>query len=417
MCVCAKKINLKNNKGVALIITILLMSLILFLSIYFLSFSVTEKKIAHSQTLGAKTYYLAEAGIAEMVWLLKNNETYKNNFETDPNWAANFTRDNPFGADSGSYTVTITNSSLAHGEIVSVGAINIDSDKTSQRIIKTNAYKALGESGVEDNSGYADGNIDISSSNVNFFNGSAQSNNVFEINNSSNVNIASDLNSVGNYNEHKSVNVLIAGDIYAANYPLGPADEILMPATDFDYYKNLAIASSTYYTEAEFEDYLKSTLTPTLNNAVTYVSRDVKIKGGRVLTINEGLLVVDRDFEIGSKQDWEGGSGPSSIIINHSSSTPSGILAGRHVDFKQYTGEVDVDGVIYASDLMNLSNLDSYTTNFDIIGGLIARKLTITSCWLPTYVNITHDNEILVDVLGATSFSRVVTVEHWEEEY
>ena len=59
----------RNNKGVALIITILLMSLILFLSLYFLSFSLTEKRISHSQTWGAKTYYLAEAG----KWFLYSN--------------------------------------------------------------------------------------------------------------------------------------------------------------------------------------------------------------------------------------------------------------------------------------------------------------------------------------------------------
>src|SRR5680860_1622094 len=109
-------IKLKNNKGVALIITILLMSLLLFLSLYFLNFSLTEKRISQSQTLGIKTYYLAEAGVAEMIWQLKNNETYKNNFENDPSWTETLIRNNPFGSDSGSYKVTIANSSEAHGE-------------------------------------------------------------------------------------------------------------------------------------------------------------------------------------------------------------------------------------------------------------------------------------------------------------
>src|SRR5680860_1017509 len=95
--------KIKSQNGVALIITLLIMSLILSLSVYVLNFSSTEAKIAVSQVSGEKTYYLAEAGIQEMVWKLKNDANYKNNFETDPDWTAEFTRSDPFGANNGSY--------------------------------------------------------------------------------------------------------------------------------------------------------------------------------------------------------------------------------------------------------------------------------------------------------------------------
>jgi len=407
----------KNNKGVALIVTILLMSLILFLAIYFLNFSLTEERIARSQAWGAKTYYLAEAGVQEMVWRLKNNETYKTNFETDPTWTTSFTRDDPFGAGSGSYTVTITNSALAHGKIVSVGTIDIGG-KTSQRIVEIYVYRAMGQGGAEigDNCGYADGNIDISFSVVNFYNGSAHSNNVFTINGLSTVNIDTDLNAVGNYNESWLSNVNIGGEIYAPGYPNGPASEVDMPAVDFDSddpgsYKNIA---DIVYSEDDFEDLMWNNQNLVLNDPITYVEGDVELRGGQQLTIN-GLLVVERDFEVGHSYYWGWArGGRSSVTVNHTEGQPSGILAKRKVYFKFWTGEVDIDGVVYASDQLNVLSFP-FGFNFDANGGLISRKLTITSVWEP--INITRNEEILTSTLGVTEFSPVITVEHWEEEY
>ena len=177
---------------------------------YLLSFALTEDKIAHSQAWGAKTYYLAEAGIQEMVWKLKNDASYKNSFETNPVWTAGFTRSNPFGSDSGSYTTSITNTNLAHGNIISTGSINING-QTSQRIIKTYVYRALGQSGLGLSASYADGNIDISSSKVNYNGGNAHSNGVFNINGASNVNVQGNLEAVGNYKKnHQRIKSKIA---------------------------------------------------------------------------------------------------------------------------------------------------------------------------------------------------------------
>ncbi|MFA4940989.1 MAG: hypothetical protein WC582_00090 [Patescibacteria group bacterium] len=408
-----KILEIKNNKGVAIIMTILLMSLILFLSLYFLSFSLTEKKISHSQSSGEKTYYLAEAGIAEMVWRLKNNEDYKNNFESNSSWATSFTRNNPFGADSGSYTVSITNTSRAHGEISSVGTIGVG-DSISQRVIKTVVYKALGQSGVEDSTVYADGNIDITAGIVNFRNGSAYSNNIFNLNLGSDITVDSDLKAAGNYNKSWTSTDHIAGSIYAHNYPPEP-DPISMPAIDFDSvspasYKNIA---DVIYTSAEFEDLMEDNQDLILNNPITYVDGDVELRGGQSLTVN-GLLVVGRDFIVGSGYCWSWRCGNNSITVNHTEGEPSGILAKRKIYFKLWTGNIDISGLVYANDQLDILSFP-LGFNFDVVGGLISRKLTITSVWQP--INITHNNDYLVEVLGATDFSPVITVEHWEEEY
>ena len=422
----ANYFSYKNNKGIALVITVITITLFLFLAIYFLSVASTEKLIARSHATGNKVYYLAEAGINEMVWLIKNNSTYRDNFENDASWTASTTRDNPFGPNTGSYTASIINSSAAHGEIISTGSIDIGNGNTAQRVIRTFVYKAMGTSGVDDSSGYADGNINISDSIVNFYNGSAHSNNTFIINNSSVVNIDTDLKALGVYNEHHSATVTIAsGTIYASNYdPPGPAAEIEMPAVDFDSaeptsYLNIA---DDVYTENEFKNLMEDNQNLVLTASTTYVTGSVELKGAQTLTIN-GLLVVEKDFTVGFNDNWAsagrncpGNCGPSNLYINHASGTPAGIFAGRHVDFKQYTGDVEIYGVVYANDLMNLTNIAADVSNdFDVTGGLIARKLTATSCQEP--INITHDNNILMDSLGSASTSPTIVVEHWEEEY
>ena len=407
-------LTLKSNRGVALILTVLLMSLVLFLSLYLLAFTLTEDRISKSQAWGAKTYYLAEAGIQDMVWKLKNDAVYKQNFETNPNWTTSFTRTDPFGSNNGSYTVAVANSSLAHGVITSTGTINIGSGKTSQRIVKTFVYRALGQSGVKDNGGYADGNIDISYSAVNFHDGSAHSNNNFNINGVSTVNIDTDLNAVGNFIESKFSTVTVGGEIHAANYPPA-ATAIQMPAVDFDSDdpNSLKNRATIVYSQSQFDTLMANNQNLTLAGPITYVDGDIELKGAQNLTVN-GLLVAGRDFIVGHSlcRGWRCGS--DNLTINHTTGQAAGVFAKRKINFESWTGDINANGVFYANDQLSILSFP-FDFNFSANGGLIARKLTITSVWQP--IDINFNNEILVEALGATEFSPVITVEHWEEEY
>ncbi|MBU0722275.1 hypothetical protein KKA93_02355 [Patescibacteria group bacterium] len=403
----------KLQSGVALLITILIMFLILSLGIYVLNFSSTETKIAASQVSGGKTYYLAEAGIQEMVWKLKNDASYKNNFETNPTWTASFTRTDPFGPNSGSYTVAITNTSIAHGNIISTGSININ-DKTSQRIVKTYVYRALGQSGVKDNGGFADGNIDISYSKVNFHDGSAHSNNNFIVNSFSTVNVDTDLNAVNQYIKSDSSTVSVAGAIHSANYPPAAAS-ITMPAVDFDSASanSLKNRATIVYTQAQFEILMQNNQNLTLPGPITYVDGDVNVKGGQTLTVN-GLLIVGRDLIVGHSLCRGFRCGSNSITVNHTTGQAAGILAKRKINFETWISDISINGVVYASDQLSIVSFP-IGFSFNVTGGLIGRKLTITSIWQP--LNINYNNDILVETLGATEFSPIITVNHWEEEY
>ncbi|MDD4900702.1 MAG: hypothetical protein PHS62_01150 [Patescibacteria group bacterium] len=405
---------LKKSRGVALILTILLMALILFLSLYLLTFTLTEDRIAKSQAWGAKTYYLAEAGIQEMVWKLKNDSTYKQNFETNPGWTASFTRVNPFGAGNDSYTVSIANSALAHGVITATGSIDVGSGKTSQRIVKTYVYRALGEPPVKDNCGFTDGDINISYSLANFYGGSAYSNNVFTINGVSTVNIDTNLNATGNFIKSLFSTVNVGGEIHAQNYP--PAAEYIpMPAVDFDSessssWKNMA---TVVYTASAFDTLMANNQNLTLPGPITYVDGDIDVKGGQTLTVN-GILVSGRDIIVGHSLYRGSRSGSNNIIVNHTDGQAAGILAKRKINFESWTGQTNITGTVYANDQISITNFP-FGFSFTVTGGLIARKLTITSAWQP--INIYYNNAILVEALGASEFSPLITVEHWEEEY
>ena len=383
------------------------MSLILFLMMYFLNFTATETKISKSQTFSTKTYYLAEAGVNEMIWKIKNDPVYKNNFENIPNWEATFIRNNPFGINSGSYEVTIKNTSQAHGEIVSRANFIVNGNKTSQRIIKTSIYKALGQSGIGNNAGYSDGNIEISNSRVNY-QGGAHSNNVFNIKNNSIVNIVGNLEAVGNFLTSGAFSTInISSSTYAANYPLGPAAEIEMPAIDFNSassssFKNLAV---NVYTANQFEDLLSDNEDVVLGQGITYVVGNTRISEVNNLTV-PGALVIEGDLLINEDE--------VNINITHSAGQPSGLLATNKIDFDGDVGNIDIQGIIYAANLVNINNLDNSGT-FNVLGGIVGRKVTIEG--VSRTVNIIHDNQILVDVLKATEFSPVILVDHWEEEY
>ena len=421
-------LRLKNNhKGITLIMTLTAMGILLFLGVYFMSFSLTDQKIARSHAHAVASYYLAEAGLHEMIFKLKNDDAYRIPFETNPSWSTVFTRDNVFGTNE-SYSISAQNNLLAHAVLSATSSIALADNNTAQRVTQTNVFKALGQSQIEDSAGYADGNIDITASKVNFINGSAHSNNIFKMSWWSKVNIDQELKAVGNLitilfpNITVNNGVAVSGcnpttHVHAHNCP-PQAESIAMPAIDFDSedsnsYKNLAIAVGTFYTSAAFDTLMANTQNLTLNNAVTYVDGDINVYGAQTLTIN-GALVAGRDFTAGKERCRGLRCGNNNITVNHTVGQGSGILAKRKISFNYYNNDINLNGVVYATAEFEIKDIGSYV--FNITGGLIGQKIDIINI-SNNAINITHDNQILVDTLNSTTFSPVINIEHWEEEY
>lgn len=410
-----------NNTGSILVLTLIFTSLMLFLGLYLLSFSLTDRALAQSHARALRTYYLGEAGLNHAIFRLKNNSTYTANFENDPNWNETFTVANPFDTNE-SYDVTISNTDRARADMSATAAMTGNGTKT-QRIVRTKVFKALGNTNpLGTNAGYADGNIDISASNVSFHNGSAHSNNTFTINVGSTVSVDTKLNAVGNLVlsglSDLTVNGLDSSDpaaeIYAANYPNGPADTVDMPAIDFNSGDPLSYKSraTVVYSEQDFEDLLEAAA-PTLNvpGPITYVEGDVILQGDRDIVVT-GALVAERDIIIGKRLCWKWQCGFSQVTVNAVAGEPSGLLAKRKVKFDVTTGEVDISGLVYANDQITVS---AFTNAFDITGGLVARKVTVTSVWQP--LDIYRDDAVAGPAFNYTSFSPIISIEHWEEEY
>jgi len=491
---------IKTSQGTVVIITFLILVALLLLGSYFLIFILTELRISKSQEAGARTYYLAEAGINEAIWKLGNDDITADgdpawetdfidcdNKNPDPSgdyWTAEFTRS--FG-DGSSYQVTIQNSACGRGKIISTSTLSLPDGKTAQRIVKTTVFKALA-SPVKDSailSGGSSENIDIKFSKLRIYDGNLFSNHNLDIKGASTVevydnpatlddpetpevieNLEGQVLAVGNLNQ--SSNSTLTAEATCTKdvctdkcTPAGsgcPPDSIPLPLVDFNSpgppcysFKcraqaaqdalecqvlcNEAFCTSQpnkcIYTASEFEDLLWEVGkggTLTLNNVITYVTGNVELRGGRHLVVN-GVLVADDNIYIGEKYSWTRGGqkdeGFSQITINRPTElaqSPTGLLCQRKINFGLYSSfqPIDITGVTYALEEVRLVSMPE---SFNVVGGIIARKLSLTSIW--QWLNITLDNDIIRYGLGymidgekiKPTFSPVITIDHWEESY
>lgn len=405
---CETAQTVKPN-GFIMVMTTVVLAVLTTLVIYTVNFTITENRIAGSQLITVQTYYLAESGIAAAIWKIKNDATWKNNFETDPNWAATFTQ-SPALYTNGSYEIAITNSGPARGEITSTGVLNINGHE-ARRVIKIAVFKATGDSPLANNATYADGNIDINYSLINIYNGDMLSNNNILFSFLSTINVDGDIKAVNNINQEWFATV-------TANNLLEGVAFMSMPAISFDNpgdqnsYKNRANA---IYTENQFETLQKDNAVLTLPGPITYVTGDVYMRGGTNLIIN-GVLATDGNVYPGYYDPsccWQGRCGAANITVNQpTGNLPSGILTKGRINFGGCLGNFNAIGILYANDKINIVSIPG---SFNLTGGMASRKLTIIS--VGQGINITRESNAVANAFGDPIFSPIVTVEHWEEEY
>ena len=483
--------NYSNQKGVIVVIAFLALGILLLLSAYLLSFTTVESKTAASQAVSVKTYYLAEAGINEAIWKLKNDQAWGDNFMTEPTcqtWQASFTRNY---LPNTTTIVSIQNLQCARGEITATSTVNLAGGKKAQRVVRVKVLKSLG-SLTEDSpvfAGAPSGESNIQASIMDIFKGNIFINNNLNIKLWSQVSVHDNPDTVdvqegralivGNSNI-SSWSVLNADGVCAKNacqttstcacadqekfdecsQNSCPPKSFSMPTIDFDSsdpssYKSRAQAAQSQgqcsvvgknaggvtvltsadclFSESEFEDFLwsvgeggKLTLEHKTNGSTVstyYVEGGVNVEGGRYLEIN-GVLIADGTVNIGEKSQWRGDSGSNQLTVNDPGvGFPSGLLTKAKVNFGFYAAfqDVTIVGLIYSQDEIRLV---SVPRSFEVVGGIIARKFSLTSAW--SHLNIYLDNDIIKEgVWGGLTppggsrppYSPVVTVEHWEESY
>jgi len=406
--------NKQLNSGFALITSIFIMLLMLTLGLYATSFVITGMKISDSQASSIKTYYLAESGVAEAIWRIKNDAAWKSGFEGSASWTMDYTRNSALYSN-GSYRIQITNSEKAKGDIIVTASYGLNGS-TAQRVIKTSIYKAMGESVIGSNGEYADGNIDMSGSVLHVFNGGLFSNINIIANFWSTISADGAVQAVGNINTNQSSQI-IASVKHASNDPYQPAPApISMPAISFDNVGDTSsykARASHIYTATQFSDLLYANRNSTLTlDGIIYVTGAVNILYNNNLIIN-GALVADGNIKLGKNDLSCLIFGRSNITINNmGGGAPSGLLSKGRIDFELCLGSFVGKGLVYANDFVNILSLPN---QINITGALVGRKITLTSLWQG--VNLTYDNDMVNNAIGSALFSPIVTVEHWEEEY
>jgi hypothetical protein len=378
--------NLQPNKGAILIVTILVLVILLFVVIYFLDLVTTGSRVSRSYSLASQTYYLAEAGMNEAIWKLKND--WEDEFKTNPDWSIDYTR-SPALYPNGSYTIHVQNSEKADGKISVVGQLDIGGGRQAQRIVKIEAFKALNPGPIKDAAFYGNGevfstgsNIKISGDKASFFTnrdilillGSD-----FEVSGDgcnevlSTRNITVDGGSSLTADQICSKNKCISG---GEDCPGGcvkcPPDELAMPGVDFHEHEvNSYLAQAQQqedetgiqhvFTAGEIADLLwdnENLTLPESGVGIIYIDGDINLKGGRNLTVN-GVLVVENSVSM--------------------------VSPGQTVNIKD--------------------------------GGLISKTSFFISLLLDQNLNITYDKETVNGTLQQPKFAPVITIDHWEEKY
>lgn len=399
-------------RGFVLVTALLVMITLLSLAYFMSAFALTENKISSSQAASVQAYYLAESGVNEAIWRLKNDSAWKSNFESSATWNTTVTRSSAL-YKNGSYTIAIQNTAKANGTITVTSKINLGLS-SAQRVIKTTVYKALGDTIIGANGEFADGNIDMSGTTLNVVGGGLFSNNNVIVNYWSTINVDGDVKAVGNVVSNLW-STIVASSTQSANNPPAPA-AMTMPAISFDNSgdsDSLKARATKVYTASQFSNLLWSYRNKTLTlTGITYVTGDVDINYYNDLVIN-GALVADGDITLGANSLGCLLGGRSDITMSSlNTSTPSGIFSKSRIDLELCLSSLSGQGVIYANDKVNVLSLPNGIT---ITGALVSRKLTLTSLWQG--FTIIYDPDVINASVGDPAYSPVVTIDHWEEEY
>ncbi len=455
----------KYQKGTVIIITFVILTALLFLGVYFLTFSLTESKISRSQGASAQAYYLAEAGVNEAIWKLKNDPSWASDF-IDPNknpyldgtyWKDEFTHS--FG--DGSYTVTIQNSACGKGEIVSTSVLPLTGG-TAKRVVKTVAFKALG-SLTRDSAIFTGGsseNVEITSSQITIYGGNLYCGNILDIRKDSIVEVYDNPATEDDPETEETVenlegqvlvasnisiksSILTAEAVCADNFcdkdecalagtACPPEDTGELPVVDFfsDYpecnpplnsFKCRAQAAqdtgqcsilcngilcdtNCVYSSSEFEDLLEEIGqggTLTLNPDNLRNIIFYVVGPGGIKLDESRHLIVNGTLVADGNIDIGEKGEFSQVVINQPSDSPSGLLAQKRINIS-YT-DFNITGVIYSLKAITIENAQG---TFNIQGGIIAEKVNFGSIG---QLNITLDNDIILYGLGYLIDGKVVT--------
>lgn len=404
--------------GFALIAVVLILAILLIIGAAFFTLVSFEHKIALSQESTFETYYLAEAGINEVIYKLRNDSVWQDEFK-DGTIDRSISRQDVMFPNS-SYEVSIVSTDEGEADMVSVGKLDIYG-AIAQRVVKTKVIRAVNPNPLADTTIFANTDIRITLSSVQVPSGDIFANDDIELFAWSSLDVAGRVQAVDEIDLFANATLIDGGGCFSTNCPVdcsgcNPAPApVTLPMLDFDSddensYKSKAGA---VYTEADFRNLLDSGPV-VLNDDVTYVEGDVRFRSGHDLTVN-GILVADGNIVIGGggNGDWD----DTSLEVVHTPGRGSGLLSKNSIEFiiQPWGGDVNIAGVLYAVDRIRVMNL-GFSNSLSIVGSVIGREVEFFAFWGD--ISLEYDEDTVVKTLfGPPADAPVVTIEHWEEEY
>jgi len=307
----------KGRKGIVLILTVVVMTALLSVAGAFLYMTSVHTRGVGFNMVSAKAFWIAEAGLQQVIYQLKNDSGYRSNPTTV---SANL--------GGGSYEVTVSkDASTSTYTLTSIGAVDVLSRKITQRVVE-----------VPDAFNYA---CYISP----------------------NANLSNTTNGVINGNFMVDQNVSGEGD-WTINGTLTQNGNITIPTVDFASYRTIAdhvvIGNFTFQENQTYTGLYYIT-------GVTKIESNVIINGGLV---TEGTV----NMRAASEARLNPISGRPAIItsgaIDMSSSVNSGvngkgiIYAQQGLNLQQ-ASNVAISGTIIIDQNLNVKNADKITFTYD----------------------------------------------------
>lgn len=398
----------KNNQknGFILIISVLVLATLLMLGSYLVSMSSSENKIARVQFLASKNYYLAETGVNDMIWKIKNDPATRAAFLTGTLAAtSDISKSNVFGDSNAAFQVAARNTVPAEAWIVSTSTYQI-AGNISQRVVKSYISRATGSGTDWFFSTFAGGRGSQQNGNFTFTGsgvvltangGRLHANQVFKVQGAEVV-----VNN-GVVTASNVINVVAGGKLTLNNsYQDAPTSTIDMLQIDFDSaspdsWKNRATVT---YTENQFKNLPNNTVL----NGIIYVTGEAEIIG-KNMTIN-GVLVAEDEIEITLAG--------KTLTVNADPLYGGGLLSKQNVEITTSGGTVAINGLIYAAADLKIT---SSGTNFTINGGMAGFDARITASGGSIILNYTPSNFQAVVNPTYNSTAPLIQIDHWEEEY
>ncbi len=453
-----------HTRGVIVLIAFLALGVLLLFGTYFLSFTLRESEIAKIEEINDQAYYLAEAGIHEAVWKLKNDQNWEGNFTADCDWKSELvSRENTILPNS-SYRFQVENNDCAKGEVTATSTLAINEEEIIEKAVRVRVSREL-ITLVENSAIFSGGesqNVTIAGSKVEINKGNIFCNNILDIKNGSEVSVFDDPDTEELEGQVLAVGNLIVTDSIlddveakcaknictesCEGYQFGisccPPDLIKAPLVDFNSPDNpnslrnraqekeiageceilcngALCSTECLLAESQFDNLLSEigwAGVLTLNNDITYVDGGVGLKGSRHLIVN-GILAAEGTVDI-----WQGS--PRLIIDEPLPTTPSGLLAKGKINFGKLAifSNLTATGIVYSEEEIRLEGIFNEVS---LRGGIWAKKVTFDN--LSRGASITLDNERISRVLilslssgsslPSAEYSPVITVEDWQEIY